>query len=258
MSAGDFWNVNNGGAVLDNADYVAKWDGANWSGLGDDGFGGGSINSSVYALATRGSEVYAGGYFYDVNNGGVVDTAADAVAMWDGSEWHALGSDGAGGGSLSYVVPYPNVGTLGATPTQLYVAGYFYNVNDSGFPVPYADLIAAYGIGAKASGTTDFDADLMADPAKFVPATGYAWWKRSTDGVWQGVHLGADVATYYSRSDFDGDGMTDPAKYVSGPQSLWYFGSSSSPGKASTWARGYTLLPGSDFDGDGRPTRRGS
>ncbi len=78
-------------------------------------------------------------------------------------------------------------------------------------------------IGACVRPVTDFEHDGISDPAKFVPATGYAWWLPSSTGVWDAMHLGSDVATYVSRSDFDGDGMTDPGKYVSGSQALYYF-----------------------------------
>ncbi|MCS7062410.1 MAG: hypothetical protein RMN25_14795, partial [Anaerolineae bacterium] len=45
------WNVN--------ADYIARWDGAQWHPLG------GGLNSTVLALAVSGGQVYVGGWFTD-------------------------------------------------------------------------------------------------------------------------------------------------------------------------------------------------
>ena len=70
----------------------------NWSDMG--GGGGGALNGDVYAVAVVGSDVYVGGYFKAADN----IPEADYIAKWNGSNWSALGSDGAGGGSLNYIV----------------------------------------------------------------------------------------------------------------------------------------------------------
>jgi len=71
------------------ANYVAKWDGSNWSPLGD-GVGNG-FQGYVSTLAGyddgSGPALYAGGYF--TTAGGL---PANYVAKWDGSNWSALGS----------------------------------------------------------------------------------------------------------------------------------------------------------------------
>jgi hypothetical protein len=51
--AGGFFTTAGGVA----ANYIAKWDGANWSALGS------GTNHPVLAIAVSGGEVYAGGYF---------------------------------------------------------------------------------------------------------------------------------------------------------------------------------------------------
>jgi len=79
---GWFTNVKNGVTTLGEADYITKWDGMNWSALGSDGVGNGSLNSLVLALAVSGSDLYVGGFFTDVNNGGTTLTAADYVAKY--------------------------------------------------------------------------------------------------------------------------------------------------------------------------------
>jgi hypothetical protein len=146
---GDFTNVQNGATTLDAADYVARWDGTNWSALGSDGLGGGSLNSTVYALAVSGTDVYVGGMFTDVHDAvdGTLD-AADYVAKWNGLKWSALGNDGGTGGSLNSPPNPPGVDimALAVGPTDVYVGGRFFNVNNKGTPLPYADHVAAYGV----------------------------------------------------------------------------------------------------------------
>ena len=71
---------NNAGGVSVN--YVAKWNGTNWSALGT------GINNTVNALAVDLSgNLYAGGIF---NNAGGV--SANNVAKWNGTNWSALGT----------------------------------------------------------------------------------------------------------------------------------------------------------------------
>ena len=61
--------------------YIAKWDGSNWTPLGS------GVSGVVNALAVSGSDLYAGGGF--TNAGGI---AANYIAKWNGSSWSALGS----------------------------------------------------------------------------------------------------------------------------------------------------------------------
>lgn len=100
-AGGRFTNVNNNGNVLSAADYIAKFDGTNWSALGSTNAGNGSLNSYVYAIDVYGSNVYAGGYFTNVDNNGTVLGAADYIAKFDGTNRSALGSNGAGDGSIN-------------------------------------------------------------------------------------------------------------------------------------------------------------
>ena len=139
---GYFNDVNNNGTVLDAADFVAKWDGTNWSTLGSNGAGKSSLMSQVYALTVDGNgDLYVGGTFTDVNSNGTVLGEADYITKWDGTDWSALGSNGAGNGSLnSYVY------ALGLTGNELYVGGEFINVNNNGTVLNTADYIAAYGL----------------------------------------------------------------------------------------------------------------
>lgn len=69
------------------ANYVAKWDGSEWSGL--KGPGGNGANDIVWALSVfddgSGPALYAGGDFTAA--GGV---ASNSLAKWDGADWEAV------------------------------------------------------------------------------------------------------------------------------------------------------------------------
>src|SRR5579859_987626 len=148
-AGGAFTDVHSSGAVLGAADYVARWDTntGSWSALGSNGAGGGALNGPVNGLALAGSNLYVGGSFSGVNNSGTPLPAADKVARWDGARWSALGGNGAGQGALSNYDLGPNyVFALAVGGQNLYVGGYFYDVSNSGTPLPAADEIAVYGL----------------------------------------------------------------------------------------------------------------
>jgi hypothetical protein len=85
-AGGNFTKV--GGNVVN---YIARWDGNNWSTMG------GGVNEFVifdpvvYALAWDGSNLYAGGFFSTA--GGI---SAPNIAKWDGNSWSNIGG-GIGG-----------------------------------------------------------------------------------------------------------------------------------------------------------------
>jgi len=79
------------------ADHVARWNGSAWSAMGSNTGGADGwfpASGFIYAMTTSGSRVFVAGSFQ--NAGG--DPRADNVAVWDGSAWHGLGSNGAGNG----------------------------------------------------------------------------------------------------------------------------------------------------------------
>ncbi|MCB9134530.1 MAG: hypothetical protein H6636_03830 [Anaerolineales bacterium] len=133
------WFTNTAG--IPEADYIAKWDGANWSALGNNGAGNGSINGIVRTIALDGANVYVGGSFSDVNNFGTPLTAADAIAIWDGYNWSALGHNGAGNGSI---LPGAHVGTITINDVNVYVGGNFIDVNNYGTVLGAADKLAVW------------------------------------------------------------------------------------------------------------------
>jgi trimeric autotransporter adhesin len=106
-------------AGIPQADHVARWNGSAWSALGTDSGGGNGwlpTTASINALAGAGSNLFVTGTFQDANG----DARADNVAYFDGTEWHPVGSDGAGDG------PWIGAGlALALVDRQLYAAGSF-------------------------------------------------------------------------------------------------------------------------------------
>ncbi len=97
------------------SNYVAKWNGTNWSALGSKFQGDASFRPLVAALAVSGSDLYAGGAF--TNAGG---TPANRIAMWNGSNWSALGS------GMDWTNRYiPIVYALAVSGNALYAGGQF-------------------------------------------------------------------------------------------------------------------------------------
>ena len=103
-------------AATPRADNIAMWDGTTWSAVGSNGSGGAALNDVVSALAVSGTDLYVGGEFTDAAGA----PRADRVAMWDGTSWSALGSNGAGGGALNN-----RVYALAVSGIDVYAGGYF-------------------------------------------------------------------------------------------------------------------------------------
>jgi hypothetical protein len=117
-------NVNNNGTVLSYAHNIARWDGANWFSLGSS-----SVGGKVFAISAYGNDVYVGGYFQGIVQNGVFINEADDVARWDGTSWHALGSNGLGDGVFTSATGTPNgfVFAVAAGSNGVYVGGDFSN-----------------------------------------------------------------------------------------------------------------------------------
>jgi hypothetical protein len=107
-------------AGIPQADHVARWNGSAWSALGADSGGGNgwlpTTGTSINALTGDGSNLFVTGTFQNANG----DARADNVAFFDGTDWHPVGSDGAGNG------PWIGNGlALALVDRQLYAAGNF-------------------------------------------------------------------------------------------------------------------------------------
>lgn len=89
---GSFWDVcGNLSCTSGNltVNYVAKWDGSNWSALGN------GLDDFVSALDVSGSNVYAGGNFVALCGNAACDsgnTTANRIAKWNGNTWSAMGN----------------------------------------------------------------------------------------------------------------------------------------------------------------------
>jgi len=84
LSGGDLYV---GGKFIDadgipEADYLAEWDGANWSAVSPSG---GALNSYVLALAVSGPDLYVGGAF--TNAGGMTTTPPARCAPRGWRRW---------------------------------------------------------------------------------------------------------------------------------------------------------------------------
>ncbi|MBL9120311.1 MAG: thrombospondin type 3 repeat-containing protein [Phycisphaerae bacterium] len=105
------------------AKRIARWNGSSWAEVG------GGANGSIFALATfddglgGGEQLYVAGDFTMV--GGV---AANGIARWDGTAWHALGT-GLNGSARAMTVFDDGSGAA------LYVGGWFTTAGSG--PAPY-------------------------------------------------------------------------------------------------------------------------
>jgi hypothetical protein len=89
------------------ANHVAKWDGTNWSPLGN------GINGNVLALITYNGQLYAAGEFSMADS-----ITAYNIAKWDGNSWSEVGT-GIGD-------QYSGYGSaLAVYNGELYVSGFF-------------------------------------------------------------------------------------------------------------------------------------
>ncbi|MFZ1460501.1 MAG: fibronectin type III domain-containing protein, partial [Ignavibacteria bacterium] len=75
-AGGDFYTA---GGI--SAKSIAKWNGTNWSALGN------GINTTVLSIAINGNDLYAGGQFTTAG-----EASANNIAKWNGTNWSALGS----------------------------------------------------------------------------------------------------------------------------------------------------------------------
>ena len=106
LYAGGFFGTA-GGVTVSN---IAKWDGVAWTPLGP------GLNGPVFALATHGGDLYAGGDFTATADGA---TPLARVARWDGQQWTSVG-DGLDGEVLAIASAAPGGGA-----ERLYIGGGF-------------------------------------------------------------------------------------------------------------------------------------
>ena len=129
-------------AGIAQADHVAKWNGFGWSALGSNTAGADGwlpASTSINALTTSGSRVFAAGSFQNANG----NKLADLIAEFDGKAWQPVGSNGAGEGPLN--------GFASALTTfngQLVAGGSFTNAGGNNL----ADFVATFPLAGAPSG----------------------------------------------------------------------------------------------------------
>ena len=90
---GEFDTAYNGTGGGVNTDCIARWNGSAWSAVGD------GMDSSVFALAANGADLFAGGDFTVArNSNGSVN--ASNVARWNGTQWAAFSAGSTTGGTV--------------------------------------------------------------------------------------------------------------------------------------------------------------
>ncbi|MFN7973402.1 MAG: hypothetical protein U0166_13815 [Acidobacteriota bacterium] len=194
-----------GGVPVSN---IARWDGAQWNGLGS------GTDADVLALVWDGTGLYAGGIF--ANAGGV---PASHVARWDGSGWSALGAGMDG-----------DVQALAWDGTSLYAGGSF--TNAGGVPAAHVARWDGSSWAALGSGTDGNVSALICDGqmlyaggafqiAGGVAAGSLARWNGASwspvgfgvDGTVRALALDASSRSLYVGGDFQVAGRR-PSSHV--------------------------------------------
>lgn len=118
-AGGNFLNIY---GSSDFTNYISRWDGTSWHGVGAVGSEEEDFNGPVFDLAALNGTLIAGGNF---------NARADYIAQLEGSTWSTLGPDGA--------MDYP-VFALFVSGGDVYAGGRFINVAG----IPEADHVAVY------------------------------------------------------------------------------------------------------------------
>ena len=168
--AGCFTNF----AGVATADYVAKWDGTAWSGLGASG----DISAIVHDMVMYKGELHIVGEFNDAGG----DVTADMIAKWSGSAW--VGLPVAGGVNANFGVGSPRElagdyaaalkvqeNNAGTSDDILLVGGKFsWGINNgtSGFQFPNTRNIATWNSTTWGSIDTDSQPFINYADAEYV------------------------------------------------------------------------------------------
>jgi hypothetical protein len=147
-------------AGIAQADHVARWDGLAWNAVGSDTAGSNGwfpTTTTIDALTTSGSTVFAGGSFQNANG----DPLADQVAAFDGSSWKPVGSSGAGNGPLN-----ANVRALSVFNSRLHAGGNFTSAGGD----PLAQFGAVYDPPAPPGNPAPISTPPPTPPLPLIPA----------------------------------------------------------------------------------------
>jgi hypothetical protein len=239
---------------------VWKWTGALWSNYGDLFADFGILQNSVVSLASAYGYLFAG---FDGSG------SSNPIFRNDGSNWiknieinnctssyldviDGFTLAGTNCNPQAYILEREKYLEMGNTGELAIVEFALYNGSIYAGTIGNGKIFVHKRVRFRPI-TNDYDGDGKTDPVKFDPATGIAWWLKSSTGLWDGKWLGGDAFTYVNGSDFDGDGKTDSAKFYSGTGTVWWIKSSTST-IGGQWLGPdiFNYITGSDFDGDGK------
>ncbi len=197
---------------IDEADYLARWDGSQWHAVA------GGINGSVRTIAIKDANIYVGGQFTEIDG----DTAMSHVAYWNGATWNSMagGVDGI-------------VYDLAVAGEYVYVGGDFSGVDAN----PDNDNIARWHdssgwsvLGGELVGTVDALAvagSQLFVGGSFTDAGGVEAADRVAryNGTWNAMNTGFSSGTVYDLT------MCGSITYAAGSSgvSVSYFDSSLEP-----------------------------
>ena len=159
------------GGVFDHAggqstNNIAKWDGSNWSALGN-GITYSGDSPFVNAISVRDNLVYAAGWF---NEAGSVSTAN--IARWDGAGWSALGS-GVNSEAFSVIISGNYIYTGGSfTEAGGSNANHIARIQDSDFFLP---VVTTSSITNVSSSSATGGGNVTNDHGQNVTAKGVCW-----------------------------------------------------------------------------------
>jgi len=193
------------------ANYIAQWNGTNWSALGS------GMDSYVSALAVSGSTLYAGGDF--TTAGG--DTNANYIAQWNGSSWSSLGAGmdtdvnalAISGATLYAGGDFFTAGGIGAN----YIAqwdGSNWSALDVGLTGHYLPGVSALAVSGSTLYAGGYFTNAGGVPANYIAQWNGSSWSALTSGVNDEVTaLAASSSTLYAGGVFTAAGGI-PANYI--------------------------------------------
>ncbi len=226
-AAGDFFQ-----AGSTPANWIAKWDGTNWTALGTGLSGGTASFPAARALAVFDEDgagpnppaLFVGGDF--TTAGGVT---ANRIARWNGTTWSALGTGTAGGSNSSvFALAVHDADGTGPLAPALYAGGMFGSLGGgSGSNLARWNGVAWTAVGASnfnsvtAIASVDHDGNGPAAPTLYVAGFFLSPINNAIarfDGTsWSAVAGGTDGFVWgMAAVDDDGAGPLGEALYVGG------------------------------------------
>jgi hypothetical protein len=95
------------------ANYIAKWNGSNWSSVGA-GLNNAGGNGGVFTMIVYNNELYVGGFFTSAGS-----VPANGIAKWNGTTWSSVG------GGVTFSASAGMITSLEVLNNELYVGGLY-------------------------------------------------------------------------------------------------------------------------------------